>query len=157
MEKCTASCSTSTATSLPLQWTSGEWSVCQSIRPVEVSSWASGPGWGCGRLNKWCRQHCAVGRCSIYRCCFVHVSWFEPVQRHHLLSSIDFDSKRLVSALDNLVGSVIRLLQRLTNCIMSHEDMVTVGRSSLTCTFRWKWWWVGVACSCYIVSFNFST
>ena len=54
------------------------------------------------------------------------MSWFEPVQRHYLLSSIDFDSKHLVSILDNLVGSVIRLLQRLTNCIMSHEDMHTV-------------------------------
>ena len=49
--------------------------------------------------------------------------WFQSIERHHLLLSVNLKSKGLVFALHNLIRAIIRLLQGASYCIVTYKDV----------------------------------
>ena len=60
------------------------------------------------------------------------MSWFQPVKRDSVMTTLDVDDKVFVRTLDRFVGSIIWLLQRSAGGVMAYKTWVHVDSAGLT-------------------------
>ena len=51
------------------------------------------------------------------------MSWFQPVKRDSVMTTLDVDDKVFVSTLDHFAGSIVWLLQGSAGGVMAYKNM----------------------------------